>query len=323
MNKQQRNKNIDNINRAKNLAFWQWEYTRRNPKYKELSDELTIVIEELKKLGVFYEMFSKENAKTIMSFSEEIGDENYESILDIPFFKHLFIRFGGRAVRQLFHWTTLINRFEIEFKRPLKPSWIGHESDYILSELLCNKEYLFETCDYMDIIALLRNKEKWALTIGGIPPNLTNTVFNCYHPMNIDKQATFDNPTLIHQEAEVLKFLRNGPLDFVFDGKIDPVGINAVYKLSSSGQYTNNSNISRLIGVWLWDQAHFENEHTPLAFNIVYKKLIKKIEESGATGGAWEQVQGKRTRILKYYNVTSDCIKSMAVLPLQAEAKPK
>ncbi|BAH73640.1 hypothetical protein DMR_01490 [Solidesulfovibrio magneticus RS-1] len=326
----------DDVGRFKTIAFWHWEYTRRNRLYKLYSNKIESFRNGLIGAGGLHQDITVVPLGGIFDkyLYKQEGEQSINHLL-----KWFLIRGLDREKGMLFlRYRLLFHGFNKKFKRYFKPCHIGIDSSEQLDKLLSGNLPCFEIKDLVDLIAILPQELKLKLTLDYSKARIKilgpwfaemvsveNTGQNNIK-IEMDQVFKFSDDVILDREdqrtisgmANVLAFLNrlfvNGckqenPL-------VTDYMLQLIYRFCLAGKHIKSSSIMRLAMLWLWDQAHKQNEDNPAQFDDVYPLLKSKIEQAGVSGKVWEQIVTRRKRVRGYYDVTDYCIKNRTIISL-------
>lgn len=305
---------VDDTDRLKRVAFWYWEYMRRNPLYRRYCAVIERYHDYFKSIGVFDYMETREYLEEMTGHTAAHDDE--EELIHNPFRMRLEKDHGKEAGMKYFKYGFLSYGFEKHFGRIYQHHSIGMDSSIILDKLLTGVDIVFSVKGPADISALTKLNGSWMISIDEMSP--TNFLYNLEKSTSIkvDPQAILNNPTKVGLEIHALNLINRAVESLFGKQHIADETFQSVYKLSLSGKHINSSDAMRLALLWLWDKAHEKEGDAPTPFEEVYPALKAKIEAAGLTDGTWEQIVTRRKRIAGYYAVTDFCIKNHAITSL-------
>jgi hypothetical protein len=307
----------DDTDRLKRVAFWYWEYMRRNQKYRRYCQVMRQYNDYFKMIGVYDFMQTKEFLDEMFEYvysHDELHELKYT-----PFRKRLERAHGEEAGRKFFKFGFWSCGFDKLFGRIYKDCDDGLDSEYALDKVLSGGNIPFFTEDVSDIAALIKLNSQWGISVAGSTPCVFTYDLELVNDVKIDPKAVLDNPAKIGLEAFALNLITKS-VESLFEKQNILLGTyESVYKLSLAGKHINSSDIMRLSMLWLWDKAHEENENNPLPFDTVYPLLKAKIEGANAAEGVWEQLLYRKPRIREYYESTSRSIQQLTIIPLKSK----
>lgn len=308
----------DAIDKVKNIAFWQWEYTRRNPKYRRYSEALSALDDRLVSHGVF-DLFKNTD------YQKEAKE--YSAAKEIFSYYHLTDgQLSEDSMKELRRWRMLKDKFTERFMRRRKSFLQGGFTCYemILGMISEGRNYEYDTDvfkwndDYSldsldDILALLLYHHEWSILVDEkMPPKVDFEMLIgfSYRPTKtaIDSIHTGD-------EVRSLAYLH----DFLnCEERVPDELCRIVYRLSIAGKKINPADEMRKFLLILWDDLNRSGRFDREAFDLYYSDVLRMIEEEGATHSIWKQVASNKTRIYKYFQATCRCIEDMHVYSLNA-----
>lgn len=305
---------IDDVERIKRVAFWYWEYMRRNTLYRRYCDTINKYNEYFKKIDVYDYMQSKEYLDEMTEYVS-IHDEK-EDLKNTPFRKYLEKHHGKKAGLIFFKYGFLANGYDIKFGRIYKYYSLGLNSYDAFENLLNGNIVKFSTDDIADISAISKLNKNWSITIEDEDPSLFYFDYQKFDNIKIKPEALLNDPSRIGLEAHALH-LNNKAVNSLFEKQnIDTDTLSSVYKLSLAGKHINSSDVMRLAMLWIWDQASEHDKQNSREFFEVYPSLKAKIEEYSMADGVWEEILTRKARVAGYYQATKNCIQNLTVTPL-------
>lgn len=304
-----------NIERLKSVAFWHWEYQRRNPHYRRYIDVLEKFDEYFRSIGEYDFINSKEFIEEITEYCVVPGCQyNWR---DNPIMDRIRNDHGPEAAIRLFKYGFLADKFLEKFKRLQKHYSVGMDTNDVLKTLKDGGDYTFETDDPQDYAAVLRMHSDWAMQLDGTDPDLYTYVFEKFENISVNTEKALDNPANLGLEGHALKLYRAVVEGLFGEQAISDDTLDAVYRLSLSGKYINSSDEMRLSVLWIWDKTNTAAT-SPLSFDQSYQLLKKEILKSHLSEGVWDQVVTRKKRVFEYYEVLEQCIRQMSVIPFKS-----
>lgn len=302
------------VDRLKRIAFWYWEYMRRNKLYKAYCTVINRYNDCFKRIGVYDYMQTK-------AYLDEMSEyvSNHDNAYDLKytsFRRRLEKEHGENAGRLFFKYGFLSNGYEKKFGRVYKDSCVGMDTYEALNNFLDGQDVPFKLSDLADISALIRLNGEWVTSVEGERPSMFTFDANRLQDITLDREAIFKFPDKVGLELHALNLINKTVACLFEKQRVGEDTLQAVYKLSLAGRHINSTDAMRLAMLWLWDKAHEKDEDSPIPFDEVYPLLKRKIEKAGMADGAWEQIVTRRKRIAEYYEVTSRCIKQCIVTSL-------
>ena len=297
--------------RIKSVAFWFWEYQRRNPAYRQFSniiEKLRSYFDELGELRVI------ESEEVCKGFATEEYDMEPPSPKDHPYALHLEQKYGKEARLAFYRLSFLTEAVRRRFQRVYCSYDIGMKTDETLNAILSGKPVAFESKEHIDINALLRSYNNWSMSIDEDIPNHYIADLDKTSGILLDHKKALKAPEQVMLELHAVKIF-NSTIDSIFSNKrISDETLEAVYKLCLSGEHIVSSDITRLILLWMWDKAHDENSSPLLSFDEVYLSLKKAIPQGKRHEGINATSFKKRQRLFEYYE--NLCTKINTMNPL-------
>lgn len=306
----------DGYDRLKNVAFWHWEYQRRNSVYRRWCEVVERYINYFDELGEWEYMCSLEFAQKLQEY---YSDPQYDdAIMDNPYCRHLEHEHGVEARKAFFKWSIFGFQFDQKFKRIFRDPSIGMDSEEALSHALKEEPVSFAVESLADMTAMLKMHHEWIIQIDGETPShvLAFAEKNATIPINPD--VPLDRLANIGNEAQVLNMLHKALYEEHGEQVLDEATPNAAYQLSIAGKHINNSDLVRLAVLWMWDQAVEANpDDLDAGFMDAYERITSRIEEAGMGGEKpFSQFLTRRKRVQGYFSATNECIKNMYVFNL-------
>lgn len=306
----------DIYDRLRNVAFWYWEYQRRNNQYRRWSSVVECFIEYFDSIGELERMDSQETLEECLAHEKEL--ETIFDYFDTPFCRHLVEEHGIEAKRKYIKMCFLGAKFDQKFKRVFRHHCDGIDTDLALEAILNQHDVSFETERVGDLSALLVMHEDWIVQIDGdVPtPILSLLEVSATLPFNPDiKPEQLEN---IGKEYQVLNLFNKAVKEVFEDQFLDYSTAEAAYKLSIAGRHINNSDLVRLAVLWMWDRADESNPNdVETGFPAALEALQTKLDEKGmGAEKAFNQFFTRRKRILGYFKATNKCIEEMNVFNL-------
>jgi hypothetical protein len=305
---------LDGSDRLQRIAFWYWEYMRRNKLYKRYCAVIEAYNDYFKDIGIYESMQTREFLNEMAEYVSSHDDK--EDLKYTPFRRRLEKSHGKAAGLIFFKYGFLSCGFENNFGRIYKNNSIGLSSDKAFEDILKDSNVEFATRDPADLSALLKLNGEWLLTVDEMTPDNFSFDFQRTGNIKINPQGVVMSPSKVGLEIQALNIINKAVESLFKKQNIEGETLQAVYKLCLEGKHINSSDVMRLAMVWLWDKAHEASESTSASFDDVYPLLKAKVEESGKTDGAWEQIVTRRKRIQGYYEVTDFCIKNRVIMSL-------
>jgi hypothetical protein len=315
MTSKKRNISKADIIRLKGIAFWYWEYMRRNPLYIRYCDVITEYDDYFKSLGVYDYMQSKEYLDE-MSEYVTTHDES-EDLKYTPFRRRLEKEHGEEAGRRFFKYGFLSCGFEDKFGRIYKHYSVGIDSTEALERLMSGRDISFKTNEVADLAALTKLNGSWLITVDDFTPDTFTYDLKRSKTIKIDPNGVLDDPGKVGLEIYALNLINKAVESLFEEQKIADETLQSVYNLNFSGKTLRNADISRLAALWLWDKAHEKGRQNPAAFKEVYPLLKAKLNDKKRTiVGNWEQQDLKANRIRTHYEMTDYCIRHRTITHL-------
>lgn len=307
----------DNVDRLMNVAFWYWEYMRRNQHYIRYCNVIEYYKSYFQDIGEFEYLDSKEGMEELFSYFYDT--ENDYDVKNNPYKTRLEELHGKDAGIKFIKFSFLSEKYRSRFNRIYKHYSLGIDTDEELLKLLNEEDILFETRDTTDIAALLRMHNDWTIKIDDDTP--THYIYSLEEsgPITIDPKSILNTPAQIGLEAHAINLINKSIRSLIEKQFVELETFEAVYRISLAGRHINSSDEMRLAILWLWDKAHEEDDGNPAPFDAVYPLLKDKLESANVSGGVWEQILYRKSRILGYYKMLTQSISQLTVLPLQSK----
>lgn len=313
MEKQTEKIKADDADRLERVAFWLWEYTRRNHHYRRYVDVIHNYLERFDEIG---------ELDNVLSF---MGYDNLQVLLSDPDFdltdnfltQELSKKHGELYAKYLFKMCILLSKFNMRFGRVFKDYTEGLDTHKSLKDLLDGKEVSFRSKDQYDQYAVMHIRNEWMMTVDGDAPNLNMVTVENDADIKLDPTKVLTHGTELAKEANSLniynQMYRNASKGrgIDYDTKIQ------VYQLGAAGKDIKPSgDQKRFIMLWLWDQAHDpENKgDQPKSFDEVFPLLKEHLHE-GYLSTLCHEVTSRKSRTRGYYQTTEQCIKELVILP--------
>lgn len=307
--------------RLENLAFWYWEYQRRNPVYRRWSEVLGNLYEKLEPYqDTIDEIYTPNGTVDLIKYERE-ATTTHERKYN-PARKVMEDRHGPKAGELLYKFNILSVKFDRKFKRPPLSHEFGVDTEEALKALLSPKELEFRPDDISHVSALLNMHNDWIVKIDGEDPNHTYMLLVPYVTLPIGPHVT----TEIHQKAtleyEVLHLMSKTIDLWDFNEQIvDEQTADAALELLEDLKGINTANVMRLAMLWLWDRIN-EDDDQSLDFDGKFKKhwgsLKSRANNAGMIDKPWNQIYGKKNRIMKAFESTNCSIQNMTITDLNS-----
>lgn len=312
----------DNIDRLYGVAFWLWEYQRRNKHYIHFSNVIEYYLEYFEKIGVAKYIYSKEFYDEMFSYfySKEDGSDIHEH----PFVKRLIEEHGEVDMKMFIKFSFLGEAFRKRFFRIYKHYSIGIDTNEVVDKLLscknnekCLKKILesFRSKDADDVSALLKANDKWSIKIDGDDPNWYNNDIEKSGLITIDPVSVKKNAGKIGQEINALKLVDVTLKNLFGTETIQEDVLGDVYNLCIKSSNIIPSDFTRLQLLWVFDNARINGYDDPLPFYEVHKKLSQQVRLLAYNEQIWSQFIDKKYRIKEYYDRM--CFKIDSMNPLR------
>lgn len=315
MTSKKRNISQADIIRLKGIAFWYWEYMRRNPLYIRYCDVIKRYDDYFKSIGVYDFMQSKE-------FLEEISEyvsthEDSEDLKYMPLRRRLERDHGEKAGIIYFKYGFLGYAFEEKFGRIYKDPSEGIDTKKALEAVMAGKKILFSADNARDISALTKLNGSWLISVDDTTPKSYFYDLPRIQNIKIDPEGILHDPEKIGLEVYALNLITKAVESLFEEQKIADETLQSVYNLNFAGKTLRNADISRLAALWLWDKAHEKGRQNPAAFKEIYPLLKAKLNDKKRTiVGNWEQQDLKANRIRTHYEMTDYCIRHRTITHL-------
>ncbi|MEL7640021.1 MAG: hypothetical protein AAGU21_10300 [Solidesulfovibrio sp.] len=297
--------------RIRSVAFWFWEYQRRNPAYRHFSHVIENYRAYFDELGELEVIESEEGCKGFNSDSIDMEDPNPKNH---PYALYLEEQYEVKARIAFFRLSCLEEAVRRRFHRLYRNAYIGLNTEEALDAILNGKSVKFESKDHADINALLRSYYKWAMSIDDDAPNHYMSDLDKTSGILLDHKQALKDPEQVMLELHAVKIF-NATIDSIFSNKrISDETLEAVYKLCLSGDHIVSADMTRLILLWMWDKAHEDDEDNPLDFDEVHELLKKAIPLKHRHNDKIATLLQKRQRLFEYYE--NLCIKIDTMNPL-------
>ncbi|MBI4805527.1 MAG: hypothetical protein HY795_09855 [Desulfovibrio sp.] len=297
--------------RIRSVAFWFWEYQRRNPAYRHFSHVIENYRAYFDELGELEVIESEEVCKGFDADAFDMEDPNPKSH---PYTLHLEERYGKKARLSFCRLSFLTEAVRRRFHRLYRNAYIGLNTGEALAAVLKGKSVAFESKDHIDINALLRSYYKWAMSIDDDAPNHYMADLDKTAGILLDHKQALKDPEQVMLELHAVKIF-NATIDSIFSNKrISDETLEAVYKLCLSGDHIVSADMTRLIILWMWDKAHESDDNNPLSFDEVHEILKEAIPLKHRHNDKIATLLQKRQRLFEYYE--NLCTKINTMNPL-------
>jgi hypothetical protein len=341
---------LDDADRIKKLAFWYWEYLRRNTCYKKYSDAIKKYRQDLRSEGC--ENLDKIEVDSNKLFSDGTRQDFGFDFSKLTHLKQLRFKYGHDLGKIIFMYVSLMRRFKKKFGRNYKDHLVGMNTDETLGLLLSGKTVQFATNNANDISALLRLADEWSMLeqylirdeakcrlsnecifqvkVGKI--NSHNALRSDIDKISKHMQSFCENKNDVNIDLGLIKkdpknaALQMYALSLIKDvqesvsqkNRIDDEVLKPVYRLLFSGKHIKTPDDTRLVALWLWDKAREQNAENPDHFDDVYSILRQRINDKESDiAGNWEQTLSKPNRIRQHFEMTDFCIENRLVANLK------
>lgn len=306
-----------------NLAFWYWEYQRRNPAYIRWVSNLDRLWSELEPyVDTLDELSSPDSMVDMIAYEREAT--TLQERKHNPFRQVMEDRHGAEAGLNSYRYGQLNNKCEQRFKRShLSPEY-GVDTEELLQYVLGQEhEVNYKYNEISFVSALLNMHNDWIVTIDGQEPSHITMLLHPFVTLPIGPHVT----TEIHQKAtleyEVLHFMSNAMDIWDFNNpEVDEETADAALELLTDLDNVNTANTMRLAMLWLWDRIE-EDDDDSLDFDSKFQKhwgvLKDRANSVGLTEAPWNQIYDKKKRVLTALQNTNDCIMQMKIIDLNTK----
>jgi len=303
----------DDADRLERVAFWLWEYTRRNHHYRRYVDVIHNYLERFDEIG---------ELDNVLNF---MGYENLQVLLSDPDFdltdnfltQELSRKHGEIYAKYLFKMGILLSKFNMRFGRVLRDYAEGLDTRKALKDLLDGKEVSFRSKDQYDQYAVMHLRNEWMMTVDGDAPNLNMVTVEKDADIKLDPTKVLTHGTELAKEANSLNIYNQMYRNASKGRRIDYDTKIQVYQLGAAGKDIKPSgDQKRFIMLWLWDQAHDPEDKgdQPKSFDEVFPLLKEHLHE-GYLSTLCHEVTSRKSRTRGYYQTTEQCIRELAILP--------
>lgn len=311
----------DGFDRLKNVAFWNWEYQRRNPVYRRWSEVISGYHDFFREVGMFELITSKEWFDGMNEYynSPEFQEvDTHEAFLNTPYHLHIKENFGEEAWMKHVRYGFLGGNFDKKFHRLWRHHDDGLDTEVALTAILKGQGVKFECSDLKDVTALLKMHSDWLVKISGESPSHLWACFEMNATVPINPNVSLDRLSKVGYEVQVLNMLNKAVLEEFDKQFLDSSTTEAAYQLSIAGKHINNSDVVRLAMLWMWDSAVERNpEDIENQFPEILEQLKERIDTAGLGGEkTFNQFFSRKKRILGYFQRTNLCIQEMSVFNL-------
>lgn len=309
--------------RLENLAFWYWEYQRRNPVYRRWSE----VLSHYEKLMDPYQSTLDEATTPdamieLLKYNDQVTD--WQGIKFNPTRAFVEERHGKKAGKLFYKFDIFSIRFEYKFKRMPLTCDLGYPSEVLLQRVLDRDEGLnFKPLDIADVSTLLNIHNDWIVRVAGYEPTHLNILRHREVTIPVGPNITFEEHQKATLEYEVLHLMSKA-IDIwdINEPVVDEETADAALELLSDLDSVNTANIMRLAVLWLWDRME-EDDDESLDFDAKFKKhwgvLKDRANSAGLDEAPWNQIYDKKKRVLTALLNTNDCIMQMKIIDLNTK----
>lgn len=308
----------DSYDRLKNVAFWYWEYQRRNSQYRRWSNIIEGYIDYFASIGELENLGNPEALASNVEYAD--NPDNADDFFDSPLCRHLLKQHGPEAKCKYFKMSMRQAKFDQKFKRVLRFHWEGMDTEKALDAVLKEEDVSFETESVADHSAMLAMHENWIVQIDGDAPSHLLSLSKAQATLPFNPDVKPEQMANIGSEYQVLNMFNKAVKEVFEDQFLDSTTAEAAYKLSIAGKHINNSDLVRLAVLWMWDRADESNpDDIEAGFQEALEALQAKLNKKGMGGEkAFSQFFTRRKRILGYINATNKCIEEMNVFNLNS-----
>jgi len=297
--------------RIQGIAFWFWEYQRRNPAYRRFSFIIEVYRHYFDELGELEFIESVEGVNQFVSDAYEMDDPNP---MNYPYAIHLGEKYGIQTRRCFCKLSFLIEAVRRRFHRVYRPCFVGIDSNEALSSSIQSKQQPFKSCDHSDINALLRSYYKWAMRIDDDIPNHYMSDLDKTSGIHLNHEQALNNPEQVMHELHAVRIF-NTTFESIFSKqRISDETLEAVYKLCLAGKHIVSSDTTRIIILWMWDKAHEADEDNPLDFDSVHQLLKDYLSTRKIGNDRIATLLANKKRLSNYYKQL--CLKIKTMNPL-------
>jgi len=312
MTSKQRNVSEEDINRLKGIAFWYWEYLRRNPLYIRYCDVIKRYDDYFKSIGVYDFMQTKEYLEEISEYVST--HEDSEDLKYMPIRRRIERDHGEKAGKIYFKYGFLGYAFEEKFGRIYKDPSEGIDTETTLEAVMTGKKVSFLADNARDISALTKLHGSWLISVDDTTPKSYFYDLPRIKNIKIDPDGILHDPGQVGLEVYALNLITKAVESLFEEQNIDDNTLQSIYLLTISGKTLRNADISRLAALWLWDKAHEKGRQNPATFKEVYPLLKAKLNDKKRTiTGNWEQQALNATRVRTHYEMTDYCIRNRTI----------
>lgn len=314
------NADRDNIERLESIAFWLWEYTRRNQHYRRYIDVIMwyrIQFHEVGELENLDNFCSYESVQRLMDES----DSNPEIIKYNDFTRELTQKHGYFYGKAVFKILFLIMQFNKRFKRTAKDYEEGINTEEEIDKLLKGEKVSFLSKDQNDQYAVISLRKDWVIMVDGDTPNPNMIRFENDDVITINPSKIISHRKELSKEAASFEIYDQLSKNVSTTGRIDYETQLEIYELGGAGlDFDPRGDNMRLVMLWLWDKAHEpdDRDNPPKSFDEVYPLLKDRLHD-GDLDNLTSDVLNRKSRIKGYYRTTEYCINNLTVLPLKSK----
>lgn len=306
----------DDADRLDRIAFWLWEYTRRNHHYRRYVDVVYQYYNRFDEVGELENVLNYLGYDNIHTIS---SDPDFD-LADNSLTRELSKKHGEVYAKYFYKMCFLFYKFNFRFGRPLKDYNDGLDSEKALKDLLDGKEVLFRSKDQYDHYAVIHLRNEWMMTVDGDVPNFNMAVVEDDSEIRVDPAKVLTHSSELAKEANTLKIYNNMYRDFSKGGYIDYDTKIQVYQLGAAGKDIKpTGDLKRFVMLWLWDQAHKPEEKgdPPKTFDEAFPLLKENLHE-GYLSTLCHEVTSRKSRSRGYYQTTEKCIEELTIFPFKS-----
>ncbi|WP_027178886.1 hypothetical protein [Maridesulfovibrio bastinii] len=308
----------DNIDRLETIAFWLWEYTRRNASYRRRVNVIYRIWDRFEEIGELDNLLEL----TLHDFVDDLKDEQ-EVDLTENWFTERLEDYGEEYLRYYYKYIIISGSFARSFGRVLKDYDEGIDTEEVLELLLKGEEFSFRSSDKYDQYAVMWLRDKWVLSINGKSPTFFNSMLDDGDQIDSDPKQMVTHADDFAEELNGLNICKQLFENILSEEEIDYETKQQVYEFGGQGLNIDpNGDVMRLVVLWLWDKIHegIERGDQPKSFDEIYPLLKERLREGYLVNVSYDSLF-KRGRIRNYYEVTKYCIENLTVLPLNFKLK--
>jgi hypothetical protein len=309
--------------RLENLAFWYWEYLRRNPVYIEWSCAMNRLTNHLSQYPeTMAEVLSAD--KWLAKINTGPEDKTWQDVKFSPERKVIEERHGKRAGEIYHKYNIFCVSFGSRFKRTYRTFDEGMDTEECLKLVFNRKDDIsFKPIHISDVAALLNLHDDWMVGLGGYEPNYMGLLTYQHATLPIGPEITTEMHHKACLEYEVINLMCKA-IDYwgIQEPTVDEETASATIELLTELKSVNTANVMRLAMLWLWDRM-LEDYDESLDSDELFKKhwgvLKDRANAAGLNEAPWNQIYDKKKRVHTAFLNTIDCIMQVKIIDLNTK----